>query len=63
VEFEQEGEERAGYGAEILKRLSADLTRRFGRGSSRVNLQNMRLFYRQWPIRQTPSDKWLHPMM
>ena len=32
VEFEQGGEKRAEYGAELLKTLAADLTRRFGRG-------------------------------
>ena len=46
VEFEQGGEKRAQYGAELLERLSADLTRRFGRGFSRPNLQRFRDFYR-----------------
>ena len=45
VEFEQAGEERAEYGAALVGRLSVDLTRRFGRGFSRQNIQNMRLFY------------------
>ena len=45
VEFEQKGKLRAEYGEELLKRLSADMTARFGRGFSRSNLQNMRLFY------------------
>ncbi len=57
VEFEQQGKKRAEYGAELLKRLSGDLTKRFGRGFSRANLQNMRHFYLQWPICQTLSDK------
>ncbi len=34
VECEQAGERRAEYGAEVLKRLSADLSERFGRGFS-----------------------------
>ena len=35
VEFVQQGETRAEYGDEVLKRLSADLTKRFGRGFGR----------------------------
>jgi len=45
VEFEQGGEQRAEYGKELLMRLAADLTQRFGRGFSADNLENMRLFY------------------
>src|SRR5687768_9170855 len=45
VEFEQGGKARAEYGAELLQRLAVDLTARFGRGFSRVNLQQMRLFF------------------
>lgn len=52
VEFEQGGENRAGYGQAILKRLSADLSTRFGRGFSERNLEQMRLFYQAWPIEQ-----------
>ena len=60
VEFEQGGAERAGYGQQLLKRLSTDLSARFGRGFGVVNLQQMRLFYMAWPaneIYQTLSDK------
>lgn len=57
VEFEQGGAARAEYGAELIKRLAADLTARFGRGFSRVNLQQMRLFCLEWEICQTLSDK------
>ena len=45
VEFEQRGELRAGYGQELLKRLSRNLTSRLGRGFSERNLEQMRLFY------------------
>ena len=58
VEFEQSGGERAEYGAALIERLAEDLTGRFGRGFSRQNVQNMRLFYVSYPseqIRQTPS--------
>lgn len=57
VEFEQGGKVRAQYGKELLKRLSLDLTARFGRGFSARNLEQMRLFYQGWPISQTPSAK------
>ena len=60
VEFEQSGEERAEYGAALIESLAEDLTGRFGRGFSRQNIQNMRLFYLSHPpgqIRQTPSGK------
>lgn len=52
VEFEQGGEGRAGYGQALLKRLSVDLSARFGRGFSVRNLEQMRLFYQAWPIEQ-----------
>ncbi|MFZ0931354.1 MAG: PDDEXK nuclease domain-containing protein [Syntrophobacteraceae bacterium] len=45
VEFEQKGEKRAAYGEELLERLSVDLGKRYGRGFSRQNLQQMRQFY------------------
>lgn len=45
VEYEQKGRSRAGYGEELLLRLSDDLTVRFGRGFSRQNLQRFREFY------------------
>ncbi|MBB2486644.1 DUF1016 domain-containing protein [Mitsuaria sp. WAJ17] len=60
VEFEQGGKERAEYGQALLKRLSADLSSRFGRGFSERNLEQMRLFYLVWPpeqISQTASAK------
>ena len=57
VEFEQKGERRADYGGKLLKKLSKDLTARFGRGFSERNLELMRLFYTNWPISQTPSAK------
>ena len=64
VEFEQAGEERAEYGAALIERLAEDLTRRFGRGFSRQNLQHMRLFYLAYPpdqICQTVSGKLPRP--
>jgi len=64
VEFEQKGATRAPYGEELLQRLSADLTERFGRGFSRQNLQQMRHFYLLYlpeRICQTPSGKSVLP--
>ena len=60
VEAEQKGKRRAGYGEQLLKRLSLDLTNEFGRGFGILNLQQMRNFYVNWPpdqIYQTLSDK------
>lgn len=57
VEHEQSGERRAEYGRMLLKRLSFDLSSRFGRGFSERNLEQMRLFYQGWPISQTASAK------
>ena len=60
VEFVQQGETRAEYGDEVLKRLSADLTKRFGRGFGPVNLNEMKRFFLAWPtemIFQTLSEK------
>ncbi|VFR18948.1 FIG074102: hypothetical protein [plant metagenome] len=39
VEAEQKGRRRAGYGEQLMARLSADLTARFGRGFSPDNLR------------------------
>lgn len=60
VEREQGGKDRAVYGGRLIERLAKDLTRRFGRGFSRQNLQQMRAFYLIWSairIRQTVSGK------
>jgi len=55
VEFEQKGKERADYGRSIIKRLSVDLSARFGRGFSVRNLQQMRTFFLYWQKRPTAS--------
>lgn len=55
VEFEQGGEARAEYGAALIKRVSSDLSTRFGRGFSKRNVEQMRLFYLTWPIAQISS--------
>ncbi|MHC5738002.1 DUF1016 N-terminal domain-containing protein [Nostoc sp.] len=53
VELEQGGEKRAEYGAAVIKKLSEDLTVRFGKGFSKTNLEQMRRFYLEWQIAQT----------
>ena len=66
VEFEQGGQSRAEYGEALLLRLATDLSARFGRGFSRQNLQQMRLFYLAWPtdkICQTLSGKSAAPQI
>jgi predicted nuclease of restriction endonuclease-like (RecB) superfamily len=55
VEAEQKGKRRAGYGEQLIQRLSVDLTQQFGRGFSARNLEQMRLFYAGWKIPQTLS--------
>ena len=49
VEREQAGAARAGYGEALLRRLSGDLTKRFGRGFSVGRLETARLFYLAYP--------------
>lgn len=52
VELEQSGDERAEYGTALVERLAVDLTERFGRGFSRQNIWQMRLFYQSYPPEQ-----------
>ena len=62
VKYEQNEHIRAAYGEKTLIQLSKTLTKELGRGFSRSNLQNMRLFYQQYPICQTLSGilSWSH---
>ena len=45
VEEQQNGQDRAKYGARVIDRLSEALTEEFGRGYSRESLRNARKFY------------------
>ena len=45
VVYEQDGKDRAEYGAQTLKKLSARLKADLGRGYSVTSLQNMRRFF------------------
>jgi len=62
VEFEQNGAKKAEYGKGLLEQLSGDLTLQYGKGFSRSNLFQIRLFYVKFPKIQTLSGKlsWSH---
>lgn len=49
VEEEQHGQQRAEYGARIIRELSRSLTGEFGSGFSYANLKNFRQFYLAYP--------------
>lgn len=53
IDSEQQGKGRAVYGTSLIKRLSADLKAKVGRGYSERNLEQMRRFYNLWPLPQT----------
>ena len=57
VEEEQKGDVRAKYGKTVIKNLSDELTKEFGKGFSVTNLQQMRQFYIAYEKYQTPSVK------
>ncbi len=50
VEYEQQGEQRAGYGTGLINKLAAQLTAEFGNGFTQSNLKLMRQFYNTFPI-------------
>lgn len=55
---ELNGEDRADYGAEVIKKLSFELTKEFGKGYTKSNLYSFYSFYKTYPeIFQTPSGK------
>jgi len=45
VEFEQKGKTRGEYGEHLIERLSEDMTKKFGKGFSERNIEQMRKFY------------------
>ncbi|GAB4019504.1 PDDEXK nuclease domain-containing protein [Spirosoma migulaei] len=62
VEFEQHGTDRATYGQQILKRLSAELQKHSIKGVSDRSLRQYRQFYLTYPlIWQTLSAKFKLP--
>lgn len=64
VEEEQNGNERAEYGKSLIKNLSLELTKEFGKGFSETNLKQMKTFYMAYRNSQTMSDlfnlSWSH---
>lgn len=62
VEYEQDGQERAEYGSDLLSKLSKDLRQKFGKGFGRRNILDMRRFYIAYPIWQAVPAKlsWTH---
>ncbi len=62
VEFEQQGENRAVYGARLLPQLAQQLSQEFGKGFDATNLRHMRAFYFAFPIRDAVRRElgWTH---
>lgn len=64
VEEEQNGEQRAVYGKQLINDLSKKLTSEYGKGFSTTNLKQMRTFYLTYSKSQTVSDEfklsWSH---
>lgn len=58
VEAEQKGRQRAGYGDQLIERLSTDLSVRFGRGFGVNNLENMRRFFLTYPQPSISQNRW-----
>lgn len=48
-EEELNGENRAEYGAEVMKKLSKELQKEYGKGYTKSNLYNFYLFYKMYP--------------
>ena len=58
AEEELQGEYRAEYGANIIKRLAKELTAEYGKGYAKSNLYSFNSFYKTFPnIFQTVSGK------
>ena len=56
---EQQGDDKAEYGIQLLEHLSEDLKHKLGSGFSIRNLRNMRRFYLNHRILQTSAElKW-----
>jgi predicted nuclease of restriction endonuclease-like (RecB) superfamily len=55
VEEEQQGKEKAEYGKELIKHLSEELTKEFGKGYSQRNILYFRQFYLTYTSRISQS--------
>lgn len=58
----QGGKDKAEYGTALLKNLSKEMTKEFGKGFTLTNLKYMRQFYLTFPKSHTLSDQlsWTH---
>lgn len=61
IEEEQEGKERAKYAKKTIEKLSKKLKKKYGRGYSIRNLEQMRQFYLVYSKAQTPSAELQSP--
>lgn len=64
---EMQGEERAKYGAEVIKKLAKELTKEFGKGFTKSNLYSFYSFYKNFPEifhsvngKSAPLLSWTH---
>lgn len=58
------GEERAEYGANVIKKLSKKLTEEYGKGFTKSNLYSFYNFYKAYAnIFQTASGKFNAPLL
>ena len=58
AEEELQGENRAEYGAKIIKKLAKELTAEYGKGFTKTNLYHCYSFYKSYPeIFHSPSGK------
>jgi len=62
LEEEQKGQDRAQYGAFLLRELAVRLTEEFGKGFDERELRRMRQFYQYFPLRDAlrPELTWTH---
>jgi hypothetical protein len=60
AEEELKGKDRAEYGTEIIKKLSKELTKEYGKGFDRSNLYRFLNFYKNFPrnCRLSESTIW-----
>lgn len=63
AEEELQGKKRAGYGKELIEKLSERLTAEFGKGFTSTNLKYMKIFYLAFPseIRHALRDELSQP--
>lgn len=55
---EMQGEDRARYGAEIIKKLAKELSAEYGKGYTKTNLYSFYSFYKTYPeIFHSPSGR------